>query len=868
VIFGLIFKSIWIKVDKEILSMKIRLLPSLIFTVFFMLISFVSKAQFPYFESFRNSTANNVIFGGAPTAFLTASPSAGIDPDGDGYLRLTNNNFDQKGFIYSTSNFTSQDGLRMSFEYYVYGGSGADGICFFLFDASANPFNIGGFGGSLGYSQFTLTNPTSPGVSKGYLGIGIDEYGNFSNPIEGRQGGVVGPSPSGLSPLSVTLRGQGDGAATTPNNYSYLTSIQTKTLGFDLVFGSNVRYPDSTKVGYRKAFIDLKPNPSGGYNITVKITVGGDPIKTYTVVNSYYYPVNAPTTLRYGISSSTGNSTNFHEIRNVFIDTYNRGNLLAPTALDDFITECSGRPSIINVTQNDVSPNPGGIINKASIDLNPQLTGAQKTFVVANKGTFTANNDGTVSYNPFNASVSGEVSVKYTVNDNYGITSNIATATIKEPITTTPSKAGPDQLVSISTITASITLTGNSTNNSTGQWTQILGPLGGIIVNPSSPNTTVNNMSLGIYVFRWTLNNPGECVSSDDVQIVINAIPVAVNDNVTGVYNQPIQINVLSNDTDRDGNNTIDKKTVVIKSNPLHGTVKVDPTTGIVTYTPNPGYSGTDSFTYTVKDITGSESNVATVEIIIPTPPKIGLAKSLAKTDKLLDGSFNVTFLFTMTNYSAITLEKLSLKDDLALNFIGADFNVISLKSVAPTAFTVNNAYNGKSQTELLLGNNQLLGQQTAQIELVVNMKPKADIVDYLNTAFVQASSLLDGAVVTDQSTDGLKPDPLVPADISPKEPTPVKLSIVKLFIPDGFSPNGDGINDFFVINNPTGSPISFEVYNRWGNVVYKSSAYTNNWSGKCTEGIYIGQDLPAGTYYYIVNYNSTKYVGFLTLNR
>jgi gliding motility-associated-like protein len=90
----------------------------------------------------------------------------------------------------------------------------------------------------------------------------------------------------------------------------------------------------------------------------------------------------------------------------------------------------------------------------------------------------------------------------------------------------------------------------------------------------------------------------------------------------------------------------------------------------------------------------------------------------------------------------------------------------------------------------------------------------------------------------------------------------------VKLFIPDGFSPNGDGINDFFVINNPTGSPISFEVYNRWGNVVYKSSAYTNNWSGKCTEGIYIGQDLPAGTYYYIVNYNSTKYVGFLTLNR
>lgn len=833
-----------------------------------MLISFLTRAQLPYYESFRNSTATGIVFGGSPTAFLTASPIAGLDPDGEGYLRLTNNNFDQKGYIYSQNNITSQDGLRMELEYYTYGGSGADGISFFLFDATANPFVIGGFGGSLGYSQFTLTNPVSPGVSKGYIGIGIDEYGNFSNPIEGRQGGLPGPVPPGLRPGSVTLRGKGDGNALVANNYPFLTTAQAVDFGFSLVQGSSSRFPDNSTTGYRKASIDLQPNPLGGYNITVKITVGGTPMKTYTVIDNYYYNQPAPANLRYGIASSTGNSTNFHEIRNVLIDVYNRSNLVSPNAVDDQIVECSGRPSIINVTGNDNSPNPLGVIQTNSIDLNPDLIGSQKTFLVAGKGTFTANSNGTVSYNPISASVSGVVSIRYTVNDNYGITSNIAKITINEPVSTIPVNAGIDQLVHVSTATGTVTLTGNLPANSVGQWSQVSGPLGAIIINPNAGTTIVNNMALGTYVFRWTLSASGQCVASDDVQIIINAIPVAVNDLVTGIYNKPIQINIIGNDTDRDGNNTINNKSVVIKTNPLHGVVTVDPNTGIVTYTPTLGYSGPDSFTYTVKDILGAESNIGTVQIEIPIPPKIGLAKALINIDPLLDNSFNLKFLFTITNYSAVTLEKLSLKDDLAQTFSGASFTVISVNSVAPTNFTINNAYNGRALTEILIGNNQLLGQQTAKIEMVVNVKLTGTIVDFQNTAFVEATSILDGAKVTDQSTDGLKPDPIVPADVNPAVPTLIKLSLSIIYIPKGFSPNGDGLYDFFVIKRGFGLQVGLEVYNRWGNIVYRSTNYDNTWSGKCTEGIYIGQDLPPGTYYYIVNYNSLKYVGFLTLNR
>lgn len=846
--------------------MKFKFLLYSFLTVVCVLFSFLSKAQLPYFESFKNATATGIVFGGAPDAFLTASSNANLDPIGDGYLRLTNNKNDQKGFIYSTNNLTSNQGLKMQFEYYIYGGSGADGISFFLFDATANPFVIGGFGGSLGYSQFTLTSPTSPGVSKGYIGIGIDEYGNFSNPIEGRQGGISGPISPGLRPKSVTIRGKGDGNSTTDkNNYAFLTTAQTKDFGFSLVNDANNRFPDSSSIGYRKAYIDLKPNPAGGYNVSVKITVGGSPTITYKVIDNYYYPENAPTNLRYGIASSTGNATNFHEIRNVFIDIYDRG---YPTALDDQIVACSGVVSVINVTDNDSSPSLNGFIQIGSIDLNPDVPGIQKAFVVTNKGTFIANSNGTVTYTPFNASVSGTVKARYTVIDNYGQLSNIANITINEPITANPASAGINQLKSISTATTSINLLGNTISNAVGKWSQVSGPFGTTIVNPNLANSAVNNMSLGTYIFRWTLTLTGQCVSSSDVQVIVNAIPVAVNDNIIGVFNTTIEINIIANDTDRDGNNTIDKKSVSIKSNPLKGIIKVDAITGIVTYTPNLGFIGTDKFSYTIKDITGSESNIATVEIIIPFPPKIGLSKALVNTDKLLDDTFNLKFLFTITNFSSVTLEQLSLKDDLAFTFAGASFTILSLRAVSPSNFTINNAYDGTISTDLLLGNNQLLTQKTALIELVVNVNLTGSIVDFENTSFVEALTITDGIKVSDQSTDGLKPDPIIPSDVSPLIPTPIKLSKCKIIIPPIFSPNGDGINDFFVIVNTCDNPVILDVFNRWGNLVYKSDNYANNWNGVCNEGVFLGQDLPPGTYYYTVSCNFKNYVGFITLNR
>src|SRR6202008_123214 len=114
--------------------------------------------------------------------------------------------------------FPSNMGLIAEFEYYMYGGTAlsgktGDGFSFFLFDGSVTTanFRIGANGGALGYAQKNSPSAVK-GVSKGYIGIGFDAFGNFSNPQDGRNGGP------GVKPGAVVLRGPGDGSSMSKDN--------------------------------------------------------------------------------------------------------------------------------------------------------------------------------------------------------------------------------------------------------------------------------------------------------------------------------------------------------------------------------------------------------------------------------------------------------------------------------------------------------------------------------------------------------------------------------------------------------------------------------------------------------------------------
>ncbi|MCT4582402.1 MAG: gliding motility-associated C-terminal domain-containing protein [Flavobacteriales bacterium] len=79
---------------------------------------------------------------------------------------------------------------------------------------------------------------------------------------------------------------------------------------------------------------------------------------------------------------------------------------------------------------------------------------------------------------------------------------------------------------------------------------------------------------------------------------------------------------------------------------------------------------------------------------------------------------------------------------------------------------------------------------------------------------------------------------------------------IPEISFPNGFTPNDDGTNDYWQIDFIKEFPQSVvEVYNRWGQLLFRSIGYNEPW-----DGIYKGKRLPVGTYYYIIELNDPNF--------
>lgn len=85
------------------------------------------------------------------------------------------------------------------------------------------------------------------------------------------------------------------------------------------------------------------------------------------------------------------------------------------------------------------------------------------------------------------------------------------------------------------------------------------------------------------------------------------------------------------------------------------------------------------------------------------------------------------------------------------------------------------------------------------------------------------------------------------------------------LFFYNAFTPNGDGDNDVFYIGNIEKYPDNnLKIYNRYGKTIYSATSYLNDWDGK-----YLGDDVPTGVYFYILNDGIDKqYKGTVTILR
>ncbi|AVI66343.1 MSHA biogenesis protein MshQ [Shewanella sp. WE21] len=222
-----------------------------------------------------------------------------------GRLRLTEAKSDQSTASTYQRLFPGKANLvEIQFDHYAYGGNGADGIAVVLSDASITP-QPGAFGGPLGYGY----KPGINGFAGGWLGFGIDEFGNFS--------GEGGSSNVGQRRQSVAVRGSGVGTS----GYNYLRGAcsngTTNTNGSCLspaVDGNNVSPAHRYKItidsqAANQSIVKIERNTGSGF-----VTL----VPAFNVA-AQIGQAAIPSDFLLSLTGSTGGSNNNHEIDNVQI---------------------------------------------------------------------------------------------------------------------------------------------------------------------------------------------------------------------------------------------------------------------------------------------------------------------------------------------------------------------------------------------------------------------------------------------------------------------------------------------------------------------------------------------------------------------
>jgi hypothetical protein len=137
--------------------------------------------------------------------------------------------------------------------------------------------------------------------------------------------------------------------------------------------------------------------------------------------------------------------------------------------------------------------------------------------------------------------------------------------------------------------------------------------------------------------------------------------------------------------------------------------------------------------------------------------PSAGIAKRVANITNNGDGSYSVLFEFNIENYGDVAVSNLQVVDNLAAAFPGTC--TVTVDALTSDDYTVNAAYDGVGNNNLLLGSDVLEVGDNGAILLAITVDNCGNLGPFANTASLSGTSP-GGAAVTDASVNGSTPDP------------------------------------------------------------------------------------------------------------
>jgi cyclophilin family peptidyl-prolyl cis-trans isomerase len=529
------------------------------------------------------------------------------------------------------------------------------------------------YGGQQSGSTSTPGLLDEVGAFAGTTEVGVGQKEIFRVPMRATAGGslLFSADTADIFPAHETLL-YGDAAALPLEEIRYGTAAITinatfnavnDTFNFNEDSQNNTVTPltNDTNIGNANNVLTISAVGTTNHGGTVTIAADGKSLK-YTPVGNFFGTETFTYTAK-NQNNETATATVTIQVQPV--------NDAPSAASDSLNVEKNSTNNLLDVLSNDgFAPDTGETLRISAVGAGSQ------------GGTITIGNNGAnLRYTP-KANFSGTETFNYTISDRAtgGLT---AQATVTMNVTASLPTAVNDTATAAEDATTPIEINVLA-NDLLGEGTALTitavgaGSQGGTIAitqNGTRINYTPAANKQGTETFTYTINNGiGAATGTVTVNITnSNDAPTAVADTVTAFKNNTVTLDLLANDTsapDPAENLVIDTVT-----QPANGTVAITENGKKVSFTPATGFTGSTSFTYSIKDPGGLTAGPVTVTVNVQEFAPSSLAGGVyfdsdndGVRDGLEQGIGNVTITLTGTDVNNAAVN-LTLKTDDAGNY-------------------------------------------------------------------------------------------------------------------------------------------------------------------------------------------------------